>query len=133
MAAMALEYIFKVLILTVVSLVVISFVYSIVSRSEKRFSFCIAPFCKPQVSACETKLVEKDSIDEYILNKYLNLCLENGRSLKKNCVCYTIKLNIPFDTTTISFPSSVVDECGTSAKTFLIEYRFGEDKVHLLC
>ena len=133
MAGMALEYIFKILILTVVVLVLITFVYSIVRKSEERFNFCLPPFCKQQPSSCETKLINKNSIDGNLLKKYLNLCLETGRNLKKDCLCYTVKLTVPFNTTKATFSNSVVDECKKTSNVFLIEYKFGEDKVHLLC
>ena len=129
---MSLEYIFRVLILTVVAFVLISFVYGIVKRSESRFNLCFAPFCKPETSSCETKIVEKENVNDAIFEKYLSNCLSYGRDLKKDCTCYMIKLNNPFDPSHITL-SYAINECTGPSKTMLLQYNFADDKVHVIC
>ncbi|MEM5843936.1 MAG: hypothetical protein QW841_01695 [Candidatus Aenigmatarchaeota archaeon] len=135
MVEMALETVFKVLILVVATVVIIGIIINLKNIAGSIKLPCFFPPCEEE-EKCETQLVD-ETLTKDVLEKYCNFCWHKtgGINLRQACLCYVIKGSVSSlpQPLSLSNPNCEWSCQDLTATSVFLEYDFTRQKILIKC
>ena len=130
--SMVLEYPFKVFILIVVVIVVMSIM---IQFRDKIMSMCFFPPCNGEEECnVEPVILKELEFTEEVFDKYCNLCwIKNGEGrCKESSICYVLNLDKDFEPDDLESEHCIVT-CNKDSSSLFVQYQSIEKKIFIEC